>query len=136
MPDNAVVVAPAIEGSELSPRVVQIRDHLRRSDEHRWEAARLIVAELDDGKSQRSLAGEIGISQSHVSRMARVWQKHGESYMTHSLDRTFSDIENEIARKPKAAAMATAPSAALKPVPAPVPPQPAKGGPGRRPSSA
>ena len=48
------------------------------ADEHeqagrlRWEAAQLIAAELEAGKSTRDLAGEIGKSQTHVTRMARV----------------------------------------------------------------
>lgn len=40
------------------------------SDRCRWEAARLMVEELDGGMSQRRLAEEIGKSQSHVKLCA------------------------------------------------------------------
>jgi hypothetical protein len=50
-------------------------DRLARDYEaNRWETARLIAAELDDGKTQRQLAAEIGKSQKHVDYMARTWR--------------------------------------------------------------
>lgn len=46
----------------------------REGDAHRWEAARLIVEELDAGKTQRALAAEIGKSATHVNHMAQTWR--------------------------------------------------------------
>lgn len=43
------------------------------TDAWHWLAAELIAAELDEGKSQRQLAREIGKSHQHVSRMVRCW---------------------------------------------------------------
>lgn len=66
-----------------SPRIAEIIDHERQADQlaaaadaHRWEAARLIAAELAGGKTQRQLAAQIGKSQAHVSFMARAWRDY------------------------------------------------------------
>jgi hypothetical protein len=48
----------------------------QQADDYRWRAARLIAEELDDGKTQRVLAKEIGKSQTHVSLMAQVWRDY------------------------------------------------------------
>jgi hypothetical protein len=65
-------------------RVVRIREleasadhHERVADRERWEAAELIAAELDSGKSMRQLGAEIGKSHTHVRRMAQVWRDYG-----------------------------------------------------------
>jgi hypothetical protein len=50
---------------------------LAESDALRWHAAELIAAELADGKSQRQLAREIGKSQAHVSKCAKLWTLYG-----------------------------------------------------------
>lgn len=56
-------------------------------DEYRWREARLIVAELEAGKSQRALAAEIGKGQTHVSLMARVHRDyHGNRPEGQSFD--------------------------------------------------
>jgi hypothetical protein len=81
----SIALDTAITGTVLvpppSPRVAEIIADLAVADAHeaisegrRWEAARKITAELDDGKSQRELAAEIGRSQTYVSRYARIWR--------------------------------------------------------------
>ena len=52
----------------------QADDLDKQSDDLRWEAARLIVEELEETKkTQRALAREIGKSHTHVSHMKRAW---------------------------------------------------------------
>jgi hypothetical protein len=58
-----------------------IREYEADADKHeadasqlRWEAARLIWEELDGGKSQAKLAGEIGKDRSHVRWMKGCWE--------------------------------------------------------------
>lgn len=46
---------------------------------NRWQTAELYAQELDAGRSQRELARVVGKDQSHVSRMARVWRRHGRA---------------------------------------------------------
>lgn len=67
-------VDDALFGEVLSPRVQQIIKLERQADDAQWEAARLIAAELDDGKSQRQLAREIGKTHTHVRYMALAWE--------------------------------------------------------------
>jgi len=75
----------ALEGEVLSENVaniIQLQHDEERLvgdlEENRWEQARLIVAELDAGKSQRQLAREIGKrSHTHVQHMARAWRRFG-----------------------------------------------------------
>jgi len=85
---------------EMAPadRVGQIIEHERlaeelqaQSDQHRWEAARLIAAELADGKSQRQLSQEIGKSQTHVSFAAKTWELYGGDYLGNRLRLTWND---------------------------------------------
>jgi hypothetical protein len=65
-------VAEIIEHEKLA-------DDLQASaDEHHWEAARLIAAELGDGKTQTRLAAEIGKGQGHVSKCAKIWRTYGD----------------------------------------------------------
>jgi hypothetical protein len=59
---------------EIKAQIEKLRT---QEDYFRWRAAELIAAELDAGKSQRALAGEIGRSQSLVSFMAAVWRRFG-----------------------------------------------------------
>ncbi len=54
-----------------------VADHDRLAEPHRWEEARLIAAELDDGKSARQLENEIGQSDTHIARKAAVWWRYG-----------------------------------------------------------
>lgn len=84
---SEVVVDDALCGEVMPPRIRSIINHEREAvectaaagrmialaEKHRWEAARLIVEELDSGKSQAQLAREIGKSQPHVHRMAKCW---------------------------------------------------------------
>ena len=44
---------------------------------HRWEAARLIVEELDSGTTQAALAKELGQARTTVTNKARTWRKYG-----------------------------------------------------------
>jgi hypothetical protein len=65
----------------------------------RWEAARLMVVELDGGKSQRQLAEEIGRDQSLISRCAKVWRKWGDEYTHHlasQAQKSRSEAQGEI----------------------------------------
>ena len=55
----------------------QIEKLAREEDYFRWRAAEQISEELATGKSQRTLAPEIGRSQAFVSFVARVWQRFG-----------------------------------------------------------
>lgn len=72
------------EGSDRVGQIIQheqLADELQsKSDEHRWEAARLISEELADGKTQRELGREIGKSQTHVSFAAKTWDAFGADY--------------------------------------------------------
>ncbi len=105
----------AVEGAVI-PRVRQIIAHEQAADAldvaadaHRWEAARLIAEELAAGKSQRQLAAEIGKSQTHVSRMARVWQAR-ESLETQQPG-AFNELYQALAAKPVPAAIEAPPTA-------------------------
>jgi hypothetical protein len=72
-------------------------DLIAKSEEHRWEAARLTAEELESGKSQGQLAREIRKSKKHVWRMKEVWIHWGDAYKRHEIDgRSFSSLENEI----------------------------------------
>ena len=75
-------------------------------DKHRWEAARLIWEELATGKTQETLAEEIGKSQSHVSKMARAWQKYSPE------NSNFQEVYYRLSSKPR---RATDPPAADEP---------------------
>lgn len=68
-----------------------------KANGHRWEAARLIASELDNGKTQRALAEEIGKSKSHVVYMAMTWNEfghHGDQ------ERSFDSYYQEVKSKP------------------------------------
>lgn len=69
------------EGQTVSDRIKWCEaeaDRLSASaDALRWEAAELIAAELESGKTQRQLAEEIGKHHTHVGFMSRVWDKFG-----------------------------------------------------------
>lgn len=108
MSDQITLFGAVIEGAVI-PRVQQIIEHEAAADElaaasdaHRWEAARLIADELAAGKSQRQLAAEIGKSQTHVSRMARVWEAR-ESLETQP--GAFNEAYQALAAKPVPAAI-------------------------------
>jgi predicted transcriptional regulator len=62
----------------IMSRVKEIIEHERladqaqaTADDHRWEAARLIVAELATGKTKAQLGRDIGKTEAHVRYMAR-----------------------------------------------------------------
>lgn len=80
--DNAALRDVRLEPTQ--DRVTRIReleasaDRLEQAaDQARWEAAELIAAELDSGKTLRGLGEEIGKSHPHVHRMAQVWRDYG-----------------------------------------------------------
>jgi hypothetical protein len=65
-------------------RIAEIKRHLsiaegdeRTVSAHRWEAARLIWEEIEEGKSRRELAREIGKSHTHVRYMYNCWDLVG-----------------------------------------------------------
>lgn len=79
-----LAVDDSITGTVLSPRVLRIIEHERlgdehqaKSDEHRWQAAELIAAELADGKSQRQLGREIHKDHKDVAWKAKCWELWG-----------------------------------------------------------
>jgi len=51
-----------------------------RTDELRWNAARLYAEELEAGTSSRDLAEAVGKSHTHVLRMRAIWREHGPGY--------------------------------------------------------
>jgi hypothetical protein len=59
----------------VNERVERIVFLQQRTEADQWEAARLIFEELESGKTQRELAGEIGKSLAHVSYMAATWRR-------------------------------------------------------------
>lgn len=65
-------------------RIEQIKHHLQVADgdeatvsKHRWMASELIWLEVNDGKSRRALAEEIGKSHTHVRYMFNCWDMVG-----------------------------------------------------------
>lgn len=75
-----VAIDDAMSGVVISPRVQEIIDHERaavdhqtKSDEHRWEAARLITEEIASGTSGIAIAKQIGKTDTHVYRMRKCW---------------------------------------------------------------
>jgi hypothetical protein len=89
------VFVPALPGH----RIEHIIEHERladkldeQSEEHRWEAARLISEELADGTSQHELAARISKSQPHVFYMKRCWElRDNSSYQ--SFDQLYGSPE-------------------------------------------
>jgi len=64
-----------------------------KRDQHRWEAARLIKAQLDDGMTQRELAKQIGKSQPHVSIMSTVHKIAGDNHGNRSFDSWYQEVK-------------------------------------------
>lgn len=81
-----------------------------RADEHRWEAARLIVSELDGGKTQRQVAGEIGKSNTHVNFMAQVWRGYQGNQ-----ERSFNECYRQVKSRPRPPEIEPAPEPAEAP---------------------
>jgi hypothetical protein len=64
------------------------------ADGLRWEAAELIAAELESGKTQRQLAEEIGKSVMHVNYMNKVWAvHHGVQDGSRSFDSYYQEVK-------------------------------------------
>jgi hypothetical protein len=90
-PSADIALAEAIVEGTIVPsgidQIIKLEQEYDRmaadASVNRWEAARLYVAELDAGQSQRELARAVGKDQSHVSRMARVWREHGGDDLGH-----------------------------------------------------
>lgn len=47
-----------------------------REDALRWQESRLVSEELDTGKTQTTLALEIGCSQGHLSKLVKIWREY------------------------------------------------------------
>lgn len=72
--------------------------HTAQADQCRWQAARIISERLALGETQASVALAIGKSQTHVSRMSRVYTSALESPETKT---SFNDRYQALASKTK-----------------------------------
>lgn len=87
----------------MADRIEEIKYHLaaaegpdRQSSHHMWVAAQLIWEEIEEGKSRRQLAQEIGKSHTHVRYMYNCWDLVGRKVMTGEADTEALPNFNEV----------------------------------------
>jgi hypothetical protein len=82
-------------------RVSQILEHERAAagddigySRHKWEAARLIWQDVQEGKSRHALAEEISRSHTYVNWMVKCWELMRKRGISDSIDRLplFSEV--------------------------------------------